>query len=210
MTLSQNNTTRYRALSWWKQLNLFYKKQLLPSKLHYGQNLLILGNTPYAKIPKNGEIILGDNVVLNSDIKGSNTTLTSRVKFVTGYTGKIRVGDNCDLNGVCIVAYDEVEIGDYCQFASSTLITDTDFHAVDTETRKAQMSGKPFDFALVKKEKIVIGNNCWIGWGSIILKGVRIGNNCIVAAGTVCVGNSVFPDNCVIAGNPGHIVKYLK
>lgn len=95
MTLSQNNTTRHRSLSWWKRLNLFYKKQLLPAKLHYGQHLLILGNTPYAKILKMGEIILGNNVVLNSDIKGSNTTLTSRVKFVTGYTGKIRVGDNC-------------------------------------------------------------------------------------------------------------------
>ena len=35
---------------------------------------------------------------------------------------------------------------------------------------------------------ISIGRNCWIGAGSIILKGTVIGNNCVIGAGSVIKG----------------------
>lgn len=53
----------------------------------------------------------------------------------------------------------------------------------------------------------VIGENCFLGMNSIILKGTHIGNNCIIGAGAVVSGN--FPDNVVIAGNPAKIIKTL-
>jgi len=43
---------------------------------------------------------------------------------------------------------------------------------------------------------IVIGDNCWIGTGCIILKGVTIGSGSIVAAGTT-VTKSVPPHSLV-------------
>ena len=175
-----------------------------------GNNSIILGPVPYIKTPRNGEVTIGVNAVINSDARNSNIALTTRCKFVTGYQGKITIGDNCDLNGTCIVAYDSVSIGDYCQISSSTLIADTDFHPVEISERMKQMRGEGFDFSSVNKRPIIIGSNVWIGWGATILKGAIIGNNCIVAANSVVVGNSVFPDDCVIAGNPAKIVKMLK
>ncbi len=177
-------------------------------KFSCGNNLRILGPIPYVKIPKTavGGAKIGDNVVLNSDSKHSNTNVTTRVKFVLGYEGNIEIGDNCDLNGICVVSYKRVRIGSYCQFASSTMISDTDFHPVDNEERFRQMSGDKFSFDSVKKAEIVIGNNTWIGWGCIILKGAHIGNNCIVAAGSVVLGKD-YPDNSIIAGNPAKVVK---
>ncbi len=210
MTSSKNHTTRFVRKSLYKRVLISLKRYMTKGHIRYGDNLIILGKRPILKTPRNGKVVLGNNVILNSDFVSSNTSLTTRVKFVTGYDGIIQIGNNCDLNGVCIVAYDKVEIGNYCQFASSTLITDTDFHSVDSSQRLKQMKGYSFDFKEIAKKPISIGNNTWIGWGCIILKGVTIGNNCVVAAGSVVVGNSVFPDNSIIAGNPAKVVKTIK
>ncbi len=204
-----NTKTRLKKLSVIKQLVNFVRIAMLPKKVNHGSNIRILGKNAYFKLPKNGFVSLGNNVVLNSDEKNSNTALTTRCKFVTGYEGKIIIGDNCDLNGTCIVSYEEVSIGNHCQFASSSLISDTDFHPVDSEARLAQMNGDNFDFNLVNKAKISIGNNCWFGWGAVVLKGVTIGNNCIIGAGAIVISNSTFPDNCLIAGNPAKIIKKI-
>ena len=53
---------------------------------------------------------------------------------------------------------------------------------------------------------IVIGRNCWLGVGSVILPGVRLGDGTIVAANAVV--NRSFPEgNVVLAGVPAQIVR---
>lgn len=207
---SYNHTKRFKKQSFIKRItNSIKVKRLCKSRFfECGENLRILGATPFLKAPATavGGVKIGNNVVLNSDSKNSNTNVTTRVKFVLGYEGNIEIGDNCDLNGICVVSYKSVKIGSFCQFASSTMISDTDFHPVDNEERHRQMSGEPFSFESVKKKEIVIGDNSWIGWGCIILKGAHIGKNCIVAAGSVVLGKD-YPDNSIIAGNPAKVVK---
>lgn len=51
-----------------------------------------------------------------------------------------------------------------------------------------------------KLGRISIGNNVFIGHGSIILPGVTIGNNVIVGAGSVV--RTDIPDDSVVCGNP--------
>jgi carbonic anhydrase/acetyltransferase-like protein (isoleucine patch superfamily) len=48
--------------------------------------------------------------------------------------------------------------------------------------------------------KVIIGNNCFIGFHSIILKNTTIGDNCIIAAGAVVKGN--VPKGTVWGGCP--------
>lgn len=172
-----------------------------------GKELQILGQSPIVKIPQKGKVVIGDRVVLNSDFVGSNTALTNPVKFVTGINGTIRIGHNCDLNGTCLVAYDKIEIGNYCQIASATLISDTDFHPVGSNFRLLQMKGLPFPHNQVNKKPIKIGNNVWIGWGATILKGVTIGDNSIIGAGSVVVKD--VPPNVIVGGNPAQIIKQI-
>jgi len=50
------------------------------------------------------------------------------------------------------------------------------------------------------KGDVVIGNDVWIGYGAIILSGVRIGDGAVVAAGAV-VTTDIEPYTIVI-GNP--------
>ena len=66
---------------------------------------------------------------------------------------------------------------------------------------------KKFHKDLMTWKKIKIGNNCFIGCNSIILKGTVLGNGCVVGAGAVVCGK--FEDDCVIAGNPARVIKRL-
>ena len=57
--------------------------------------------------------------------------------------------------------------------------------------RGGDMNGKYF-----RTGDILIGENCWIGAGTIILRGTKIGNNSVVGAG--CVLKGEYPGNSVI------------
>ncbi len=55
--------------------------------------------------------------------------------------------------------------------------------------------------------KTVIGNNVFIGMGSIIMPGVHIGNNCIIGSGSVVTKD--IPSDSVAAGNPAHVIASM-
>ena len=52
-------------------------------------------------------------------------------------------------------------------------------------------------------EKIVIGQNCWIGNGSLIM--ANVGDHCIIGAGSVVIDD--IPSYAIVAGNPAKIIK---
>ena len=56
-------------------------------------------------------------------------------------------------------------------------------------------------------EQTVIGNNVWIGTGSIILFGVKIGDDAIISAGSV-VAKDV-PGSAFFGGNPARDLSKL-
>ncbi|HKO15632.1 MAG TPA: acyltransferase [Gemmatimonadaceae bacterium] len=51
--------------------------------------------------------------------------------------------------------------------------------------------------------QVIIGKNCFVGYGSIIMPNVRIGDNSIICAGSVVTES--FPENSVIMGNPAKL-----
>jgi len=51
----------------------------------------------------------------------------------------------------------------------------------------------------------IIGDNCQIAAGAIILGPIKIGNNCIVGANAVVLTD--IPDNSVVVGVPAKIIK---
>lgn len=196
-----------------RKITFKQKAQTQLLKLKYGKKLQtrgpirIMGQLPVFKLPGNSKIILGNKVVLNSDSKKSNTALTFKCTLVCGLNGTIEIGDNTMLNGVSVTAYDKVIIGENCQIASCTFISDTDFHPIDPRTREREAMGYKINHNEVNKKIIKIGNNVWIGWGSIILKGVTIGDNSIIAAGSVILKD--VPPNVLVAGNPAIVKKTL-
>lgn len=86
---------------------------------------------------------------------------------------------------------------------------DNDFHPIEWEKRNRLLNDpKGGDSDLVPTKPIVIGENCFIGCNSIILKGTVLGEGCVVGAGAVVSGK--FEVNSVIGGNPARVIKKLE
>ena len=62
-----------------------------------------------------------------------------------------------------------------------------------------------FDYTRVSN--VTIGDNVFVGAGTIVLPGVSIGNNVVIGAGSI-VSHDI-PDGCVAVGNPARVVKSL-
>jgi carbonic anhydrase/acetyltransferase-like protein (isoleucine patch superfamily) len=54
---------------------------------------------------------------------------------------------------------------------------------------------------------IKVGNNVFIGYGSVILPGVSIGDNVVIGARSVVTRD--IPSNCVAAGAPCKVIKSI-
>lgn len=55
----------------------------------------------------------------------------------------------------------------------------------------------------------VIGDNCLIGMGSIILEGAEVGDWCIIGAGAVVTEGARIPSGSIVIGIPGKVVKQV-
>jgi acetyltransferase-like isoleucine patch superfamily enzyme len=61
------------------------------------------------------------------------------------------------------------------------------------------------DIGATSKGDVVIGNDVWLGYGSMIMSGVGIGDGAVIAAGAV-VTRDVEPYS-IVAGNPARLIK---
>lgn len=66
-------------------------------------------------------------------------------------------------------------------------------------------SGKMGDVDVIKT--IEVGDNVFIGYGSVILPGVRIGSNVVIGAHSVVARD--IPSNCVAVGVPARPIKTI-
>jgi len=105
----------------------------------------------------------------------------------------LKIGNNCGFSGTTIGCFKSIIIGDNVKCGANTLITDSDWHVDDYR------SSIPCN--------VVIGNNVWLGYGSIVLKGVTIGENSVIGAGSVVTKD--IPSNVVAAGNPCKVIKLI-
>jgi acetyltransferase-like isoleucine patch superfamily enzyme len=109
---------------------------------------------------------------------------------------RIRIGNGNYFNrNVMIDACGCVEIGDDNMFGPDVYITDSN-HTHGCGLLPKEM---PMQVGCVK-----IGNQCWIGAKTVILKDVHLGDRCVVGAGAVVVRS--FPADSIIAGVPAHIL----
>lgn len=130
--------------------------------------------------------------------KGENIWIVS--PFYVDFGINIFFGNNCEVNMNCIFLDDnKITIGNNTLIAPNVQIY-TAYHPMSGRERVC-----PDGTHKVCSAPVTIGNDCWIGGGTIVLPGVTIGNNVVIGAGSV-VTKSI-PDNVIAYGNPCRIVK---
>lgn len=119
------------------------------------------------QLSRNGRLEIGKKVSIrrNCELNVRNNAL-------------LHIGQNSFLNSNCLItAHKKIHIGDNVEFGPNVMIFDHD-HKYNNG-----YEAKEFE-----SDEIIIGNNVWIGAGTIILKGSKIGDNSVVGAGSIIKG----------------------
>lgn len=127
--------------------------------------------------------------------------------FYIDYGCNISIGENSIINMNCtFLDTNKIIIGKNAVIAPDVKIY-TAYHPINIAERfKKDQNGKIY--LQTAAEPVIIGDNVWIGGGTIILPKVKIGNNVVIGAGSV-VTKSI-PDNTVAFGNPCRVIRKNK
>lgn len=108
----------------------------------------------------------------------------NRILFGLWLPSSSKIGKNFTLGywGMSVVIHNNTVIGDNCLVAQNVTI------------------GRNFG----SKKVPIIGNDVYIGAGSVVFGGINIGNNVIIGSNSVI--NKSVPDNCTVAGNPFRVI----
>jgi maltose O-acetyltransferase len=113
---------------------------------------------------------------------------------------KISAGDNFFMSHYCHLAA-PAQIGDNVLFAAFVSLVGGD-HKIDNINGPMRAAGRD------EIKPVRIGNDVWIGHGSIILHGVTVHSGAVVAAGSVVTKD--VPARAVVGGNPARLIRYRK
>jgi acetyltransferase-like isoleucine patch superfamily enzyme len=163
----------------------------------------IAGGVPIINVSLSGKFSIGRNFILNSGKYHNMIGRSHNCYFIVGPKAILEIGTNVGISSTAIVCHQHVKIGNNVRIGGGVVIYDTNFHSLITSERVSL----PEITSNVKKSKVILEDDCFIGAHSIILKGVTIGMNSIVGAGSV-VSRDV-PTNQVWAGNPAVFVRNI-
>lgn len=139
-------------------------------------------------------VSLGDNVHI-----GPFTIISA--------TNTLNIGKNTYIGKNCTIQVNG-NIGAGVLIANSVGIIgrfDHDFTIPGTPLRSSSWVGDDTDLSNSLKNRIEIGTDVWIGYGSVVLSGITIGDGAIIGAGSVVLHD--IPPYCIYGGNPARFIR---
>lgn len=115
----------------------------------------------------------------------------------------IFVGENSHINHNCCI---------WCGENSQIILGDNLLMGPGVKmfsTNHGTLKDEPMTFQSMQEADIIIGNDCWIGANSVILKGVCIPDGCVIAAGST-VSKSLAEAYTIYGGTPAKPISIRK
>ena len=182
-----------RGAAGWS-LRMFWYEPLWRSQCRTVGRRFRMEQMPY--LVGRGDIVIGNDVCLSG-----KSSIAFSARYVPLPT--LSIGNGSFLGHNCAVTVArQVQIGDHCLIAGAVRITDFDGHPLDAAARRA---GESAPVEAVRP--VIIGNDVWIGYGAVVLKGVHVGDRAVIGAGAVVTRN--VPSDTVVAGNPARVIRRL-
>ena len=148
-----------------------------------------------AKFGKNSYIAPGYDFIfvrLKGLHVGHDVRIGRRAWIQTEGAGNIHIGDGTQIGrDATISSAGRISIGKKCLFSFRTSLLDHDHNFAWPDVMAS---------GITHPEDITIGDGCFIGAQSFILKGVTLGERCLVGANSVVTRS--FPSDTIIGGNP--------
>lgn len=150
-------------------------------------------------------VFIGDRVVIYQDKDGGIVELGKRSHIYgdtfiqTGHGGSIKIGNDSHIQPRCqLSAYlSNIHIGCRVQIAPNCAFYPYD-HGMEPDRPIIEQP-------LQTKGGINIGDDVWIGFGVIVLDGVKIGRGAVIGAGSVVTHD--IPDYAIAAGIPARVIR---
>jgi acetyltransferase-like isoleucine patch superfamily enzyme len=171
----------------------FKKNSLLGSECNLGPNAWCIN------FGRQEDIKLGNRIycrgILRCGIRG-------RGRIIIG--DEVYIGDDSIIN-----SENYIEIGNLTMISHGVQIHDSIGHPTDPALREKDWKIVMGEIKGPRPEAdgspIIIGKRVWIGFNSILMRGVTIEDNAIIASGSVVVDDVA--SNTIVAGNPAKVVK---
>lgn len=149
---------------------------------------------------------IGDRVIILQKSSGGKVKIGSYVNIYrdtiieTDFGGDLTIGDYSSIHPRCqINAYvSSVKIKKGVMIAPNC--------AIYPHTHGLEYGVPIRKQALTSRGPILIDDEAWLGFGVIVLGGVRIGKGAAVGAGAVVTHD--IPDNAIAVGNPAKVVRF--
>ncbi|MEO6490554.1 MAG: acyltransferase [Ferruginibacter sp.] len=173
---------------------------------------------------KKGNLLVGENSrvermhvdIFHKEINAENISIGTDCNIlgtiiVYSPFAKVIIGDRVYIGpGTMIICYDEVRIEDDVLISWDCTIMDTNAHSLVFKDRANDvldwnLGHEQKNWTSVESKKILVKSKSWIGFKSIVLKGVTIGEGAIIGSGSV-VTKSI-DDYSIAAGNPAKFIK---
>lgn len=156
---------------------------------------------PIFDIDPRGAFVIGDDVTFVSTPRRNMIGLTKRCSIFVGPGARLEIGPRTGLSGVSIYCSKSVTIGAFVNCGGNVSIWDTDFHPLETLSRRRH------DRDAIRSAPVQIGDDAFIGAHALVLKGVTVGAESVIAAGSVVT--KPIPQREIWGGNPARLIRRL-
>jgi acetyltransferase-like isoleucine patch superfamily enzyme len=201
-----------RTIAIWNKLKRFSHAPLLNkvhsvSTLYYRMKGVVLYRRVFAKFGK-GSCIRKPMLILNPSYMsvGDRVSIRDGARLEVVLTSDHRVphlsiGNDTNIEqNVHIVCHSRIHIGNHVSITGYCSVVDVT-HPFDNVRDMTKIGARIKD----EDSFVEIGDNSFIGYGSVILPNVRIGINVVIGANSVVAGD--VPDYSIAAGTPAVVLK---
>lgn len=146
----------------------------------------------------NAELRIGERTIISGQIVSERDNV------------RVSIGKNTFIGNSHIFAAEEISVGDDVLIAWGVYLVDHNSHSVRFSGRRDDVDNwynGTKNWAHVEVKPIRVMRRAWIGFNSIILKGITVGEGAVVGAGSVVTKD--VPPYTVVAGNPARVIKEL-